>query len=189
MKLFQKVHCTAYLKKISDGVHIRFYNGDGTSYDGNYPTDVNVKAIAYNKNDEEIADLSEFSGQSVEKTYRARVEEEFNGFLVGFTRVRVKGIIGTDWIDGPYCQEHGFCFKEIREYPRVGVVYFKNNVKRYVLPEDMNTIMGWWMGREDSEMEIIGYVCSECDMPLETEDKTAYCPNCGTKMENGELIV
>ena len=185
IKLFQKVRCGAYLKKISDGVHIRLYNGDGTEFEGKYPTKYDTRAYAYNTDGDRIADLSDFSGQSVEKIYRKRIEEDFEGFIVGYTRIEVKGIIGTDWNDNPHGGDFGFCFKEIREYPKVGVVYFKNNCKRYVLPEDMVEITGQWLEIETWEMEKAGSYCSECDMPLETEDKTAYCPHCGFRMKNG----
>lgn len=42
---------------------------------------------------------------------------------------------------------------------------------------------GRWMAIENEEFEIVGYYCSNCDLPLETEEKTKYCPNCGAKME------
>lgn len=41
---------------------------------------------------------------------------------------------------------------------------------------------GHWMGIENEEMEVIDYFCSECDMPMQTEEKTAFCPSCGAKM-------
>lgn len=141
MKNFTKVRCRAYLKKVHDTVRIQLYDRDGMFTD-KYVKDYESKAIAYKFNpetgqEEEIADLSSFDGDSVEKTYRERVEETFEGFLVGFTRIKVKGRIGTDWETPLYGPEYGYCFKSIDEYPKVGVVYFKNNAKRYVLPEDM----------------------------------------------------
>ena len=139
MKIFQKVRCKAYLQKISDGIYIRRENPDGTPYGYKY-ANVHTKAYVYDKDNNEIADLSEFDGMCVEKTYRKRMEEDFNGMLVGFTRVAVKGKIGTDWCEPYGSQEYGFCFREITEMPKVGVVYFKNNCKRYVLPEDMESM-------------------------------------------------
>ena len=44
-------------------------------------------------------------------------------------------------------------------------------------------LKGHWIAEENEEMETIGYYCSECDLPMETEEKTNYCPNCGAKME------
>lgn len=146
MKLFKEVRCKAYLKKAHDTVRIQLYNKDGSFCYDKYVTDYEAKAIAYKfdpeKNEEvEIADLSEFCGESVKKTYRERVEEEFTGVVVGYTRIKMTGWIGTDWSDNPYEQEHGFCFKTISEYPKVAVVYFKNNCKRYVLLEDMEYLV------------------------------------------------
>ena len=41
---------------------------------------------------------------------------------------------------------------------------------------------GHWIAEENEEMETIGYFCSECDLPMETEDQTRFCPNCGCRM-------
>lgn len=103
VKLFSKVHCKAYMKKISDNVHIQFYNADGTFCHDKTVTDYKAKAIAYGFDEEklgqiELADLSEFDGESVEKTYRKRTECEFDGVVVGYTTISVKGRIGTDWM-------------------------------------------------------------------------------------------
>ena len=148
MQLFKKVHCKAYLKKIKDGVYIQFFNPDGTYYNDRFVYDYNIKAIAYKTKldenmmncDEELADLSEFDGSYVEKTYRERVECEFDGFVVGYTKINTKGKIGTDWDSGEYVREHGYCWREITERPKVAVVYFKNNIKRYVLLDDIEVI-------------------------------------------------
>lgn len=145
MKLFDRVHCKGYMKVVKDGVRIQLYNADGSFCREKTVRDINSKAIAYKSDydkwgrpcDSELADLSDFDGQSVEKTYRERVESSFDGVLVGITRVKVKGIIGTDWNVPPFGSEFGFCFKEITENPKVGVVYFKNNCKRYVLLDDI----------------------------------------------------
>ena len=42
--------------------------------------------------------------------------------------------------------------------------------------------VGRWIATENEEMEIDGYYCSNCDLPMETEEKTAYCPNCWARM-------
>ena len=42
---------------------------------------------------------------------------------------------------------------------------------------------GKWIATENEEINIVGYYCSCCDLPMETEEKTTYCPNCGAKME------
>ena len=145
MKLFQKVKCRAYLKKETDGVHIviSYLNGQPYGHNSVAHFDVEkVKAEACRFTEdletEVIADLSNFEGETVEKIYRKRVEENFAGFIVGFTRVNVKGVIGTDWHEDGY-YDHGYCFKNITEKPKVAVVYFKNNCKRYVLLDDIES--------------------------------------------------
>ena len=49
----------------------------------------------------------------------------------------------------------------------------------YVQPKQKT---GHWVGIENDDMNIVGFYCSNCDSPLETDDKTKYCPNCGAKM-------
>lgn len=41
---------------------------------------------------------------------------------------------------------------------------------------------GHWIAIEDEEGNIVGHYCSKCDLPLETDDKTMYCPHCGCRM-------
>lgn len=43
--------------------------------------------------------------------------------------------------------------------------------------------MGRWLAVENEDMHTVDYFCSECDLPLETEERTPFCPNCGKKME------
>lgn len=50
------------------------------------------------------------------------------------------------------------------------------------LNEDAKPKTGHWIAEENEEMETIGYYCSECDLPMETKEKTRFCPNCGAKM-------
>lgn len=42
---------------------------------------------------------------------------------------------------------------------------------------------GKWIAQENEEMQNVGYYCSNCDMLMETEDKTRFYPNCGAEME------
>lgn len=51
------------------------------------------------------------------------------------------------------------------------------------LPSVSTEKIGRWIATENEEMEIDGYYCSNCDLPMETEERTEYCPNCGAKME------
>lgn len=145
MKIFQKVRCYGYVKKFYDGVYIQFFYPDGQFCFDKTVRDYKARAVAYKVVPEssepvEIKDLSEFDGDSVEKVWRKRVDADFAGVLVGFTTVNMSGYIGTDWCDNIYGGEYGFCFKVVEKTAKVGVVYFKNNVKRYVLEEDMEVI-------------------------------------------------
>ena len=86
-RIFIKVRCRAYMKKANDGVCIVMYNPDGTACTEKYMRH-HGRAVAVRPDDEkmqdvEIADLSEFCGQCVEKVYRERVEDSFTGFSVG----------------------------------------------------------------------------------------------------------
>ena len=159
--IFKRVKCRAYLKKAVDDLYIRMYQSDGEFLMGGmkYVTSADAKAIAYRniyKNgryeEVEVADLSDWCGESVPKKYRERIEEDFTGFLVGYTRIKVEGRIGTDWESDPYQGEFGHCFSAVDEYPRVGVVFFKNNAKRYVYPEDMEYL--------DNPVDVIR--CRDC---------------------------
>ena len=42
--------------------------------------------------------------------------------------------------------------------------------------------VGHWVAIENEEMEVVGYYCSACDLPLETEERTPFCPQCGARM-------
>lgn len=135
-KLFTKVKCAAYLKKIRDGVHIVLLNPDGSFRWGNTVDSLDCKATA-EKDGVVLKDLSDFDGDCVKKVYRERVEAEFTGVVVGYTSVKVSGLIGTIWEEPEYGQSYGCCFKQAVDVPKVAVVYFKNNCKRYVLLDDL----------------------------------------------------
>ena len=135
-KLFSMVKCKAYLKKESDGVYIELMNPDGSLRYEKTVDSLDCTAIA-KKEDVVIKDLSDFDGSCVKKVYRERVEAEFTGVVVGYTRVKVSGLIGTIWEEPEYFQSYGCCFKQAVDVPKVAVVYFKNNCKRYVLLDDL----------------------------------------------------
>lgn len=42
--------------------------------------------------------------------------------------------------------------------------------------------IGKWLAVENEDMYTVDYYCSECDLPLETAERTPFCPNCGSKM-------
>ncbi len=146
-KIFRKVHCKAYLQKFSDGVHLECFEIEPES-GAEIPTtlsrwsvDKNIKVTAC-RWEEEIKDLSACEGEYVVKQYRRRVEEEFDGFLVGVTRITTSAKIGTDWSTDRFCDsytEYMHLFKQPNT-EKVAVVYFKNNVKRYVPLEDIKYV-------------------------------------------------
>ena len=131
-KLFVKVRCRAYMKMAKDGVFIVMYNPDGTVCEDRLMKSYKGKAVAMKRNfengdDIEVEDLSEFCGQCV---------------VVGYTTIKANGLMGTDWNDSTYGGDFGYCFKNTTWAPKVAVVYFKNNCKRYVLLEDMEVLDG-----------------------------------------------
>lgn len=66
-------------------------------------------------------------------------------------------------------------------YTEIGYNYLARSIKE--LPSvQPKARVGHWLPIENEEMETVGFYCSECDLPLETEE-TRYCPNCGAKME------
>lgn len=155
MKLGDKVHCKAYLQKFSDGVHLATWDradaGDFGYIEepakGNaWGKPIIVKAMKTEYTSDgwktkEIADLSDFEGNTVPKQYRRRVEAEFDGVFVGFTHIVVSGEIGTDMTMHVFNMsgdlEEVFHLTKTTKKEKVGVVYFKNNARRYVPVEDM----------------------------------------------------
>jgi len=160
MKIFKKVHCKAYMKKWHDGVYLSCTKD--VVVDGVVIAEQEAKGTQWNDDEEikvvalqnvyengkwevrELKDLSSFEDDNVEKTYRKRVEEEFDGFLVGFTYIKVSALIGTDFGMRVYNMngdlERYYHLTKYPEFKKVAVVYFKNNAKRYVLPEDMEYV-------------------------------------------------
>ena len=140
-KLFSMVKCRAYLRQVHDGVCIILLSRKeveelyGVSELKKHPLGMARAMIP-----EGEKDLSDFEGEGVEKTYRIRTEKEFRGCVVGYDKVDVKGIIGTDtaeyYREDGY-EEKGYVFKKITEQPEVAIVYYGNNRKRYVLLEDI----------------------------------------------------
>lgn len=139
MKIGSRVHCTSYLLKDSDGVHIELWDGNSYVFDKTVK-DVDIKAYACNRMGK-VRELDEWCGDGIEKHYRRKIECEFDGIYVGTVTVKVKGIIGTDWACESYgfgdYREYGYCFKRTTETAKCGVVYYQPNKKRYVPIEDM----------------------------------------------------
>lgn len=67
--------------------------------------------------------------------------------------------------------------RELAELPSVTPSY--NSIKTEL---EQTRPKGKWIATENEDMDIVGYYCSCCDLPMETEEKTNYCPNCGADM-------
>lgn len=153
MRIFKKVHCKGYLKKIDDGISLScevptafgYAPAQGHAWD--HPIKVTAQKGYVREGfwkTECIKDLSDFEDGYVEKTYRERVSEDFFGFLVGITHITTTGKIGTSYSEVPYdmdgrTREVYHLTKETHQ-EKVGVVYFRNNAKRYVLLDDMEEV-------------------------------------------------
>ena len=136
MELFKKYKCKAYMKQGGNGARMETRPVDGMPIE-----EAQVVLGTYYENGElKTKDLSECCGETIPKTYYERVEKEFEGFLVGTKKITVSGIIGTDTEQDEYAGERKFFFKETINAPMVGIVYFRNNGKRYVMLEDMELI-------------------------------------------------
>jgi hypothetical protein len=140
IKLFKKVHCKSYLKRIYDGTHIVIYDQHGYVNSENTEAGkiVNAECKAFAITNHGEVDL-EFDGSSVKKRYYEKAEKEFDGFIVGTKDITVSGQIGTDWYEDDY-QFYRYCFKNPEEIVKCGVVYFQNNRKRYVPMEDIEEV-------------------------------------------------
>ena len=82
------------------------------------------------------------------------------------------------------------CLKtiEVLAFRDVTETYFHEDVNDAILMaitalKAIKTIkIGRWVATENEDMEVVGYYCSRCDLPMETDEKTNYCPNCGARM-------
>lgn len=141
IKLFSMVQCKGYMEKVKDGITINLYDENGAPCGAESAvTAVATRWLGGKWEREEFADLSEFSGQTVEKTYFERREEEFVGCFVGYKRIVATGMIGTGTYENFGQEDRNCCFKKPKWNPKVGIVYYKNNAKRYVLVEDMEEV-------------------------------------------------
>lgn len=140
MKFGNRVHCKSYLLKDSDGIYIEAWDGD-TPVLTKTVDSAHIKAYARNRKGR-IRQLDDWCGDGIEKTYRQKVECEFDGIYVGTVTLKFKGMIGTDWAceDYGYGQEreYGYFFKSTTEKVKCGIVYYQPNKKRYVPIEDIS---------------------------------------------------
>lgn len=121
MKVGDKVHCTAYVKRTRQGISIMdcsFYN-DGRG-----------KEVVYydaEKNDMASIPYNEFTDVSIDKF--KTIVKEFDGIYVGTTRLATKltAILETPEYDGK-----DYIRFESGEVKKFAVIYYANNRKRLV---------------------------------------------------------
>ena len=188
MELFSSVKCRAYMKPVHDGVHIQVFDKNGYPIStGKLDGTQHISGMGYDENGKEIelVDLSSCEGETVHKTYFKRTEYEFTGFFVGWKILTCEADLGTDYYDDSWTSG-GYIFKQNTYVPKVGVVYFANNAKRYVLPEDMEEIQK--DRKSDSRrMKMIRgeEICPYCGMKLRNYEglRECYCKFCGGEIE------
>lgn len=120
MKIGDKVHCTAYAKRIGQGISVMDYS----PFD-----DVRGKEVVYfdtEKNDLESIPYSDFTDVTTDKF--KIIEKEFDGIYVGTTRLATKltATYETPPHGNDYVRFESECYKEF------AVVYYANNKKRFV---------------------------------------------------------
>lgn len=124
-KLFSKVSCSSYLKKVSDGNFIEVKEGDAFYNFGNSGRIIKSECCG---------DLDFI------KTYYELKTKDFEGFVVGFKSVTVAGFLvaSTDYhYDGI---EYVTIDKEPSETVNIAIVYYGNNRKRFVPVDDIEYI-------------------------------------------------
>ena len=119
--LFKCVECSAYLKKVNDGVHISLTYGE--------PNEDKSGTFHH-------ADGSEtkcqFEGDGVDKTYYTRKDAKFRGLVVGIKGIVAKGLLFTDTGYHYNGEDYGYVGKQAVETVRCAIVYYSDNKKRYV---------------------------------------------------------
>lgn len=55
-----------------------------------------------------------------------------------------------------------------------------------IVHEFKMVVRGEWREVEN-DFDVVGYYCSNCDLPMPTEERTNYCPNCGARMRETEV--
>lgn len=122
-KLFQKVSCKGYLKKVYDGRFIETFKNEGETLDCTY--------VDTNNPDLDIE--CQYSGDlDFLKTYYAYKEKQFTGMVVGFKDIVIDGYLTVEncetW-SGRDCTKLG---KQPKTVQTCAIVYYANNRKRYV---------------------------------------------------------
>lgn len=129
MKLFEKVKCKGFYKKVYDGTYI-------------FLDEINLTATHMNSNSQDTNCVVEENVDRVEKTYYKHVNQTFCGVIVGFTDIKVTGyldVIYNDAVDvGVGVLPEQFFVKKTPKYVcKCAIVYYANNKKHYVPIEDI----------------------------------------------------
>lgn len=135
--LGHKVLCTAYYKKIHDGVHIICYDKDGM-----FCTDMNEveKACGYTRNGTEKELF--FEGDGIGKELYELKRKDFCGVCVGEIVLPITEFLYSDTdyhYDG---SEYKAIGKSVRNTCECYIIYYANNRKRYV-PKEFCTFIPW----------------------------------------------
>jgi len=125
MKLFEMVKCNGYLNKAKDSIWIEILSEKDTP--DNIPDFCIWKNGKAEDNDVE----------DIEKTYFELKEKVFNGFIVGYKDIIIKGILGASYEEPEYGRDYIRLYKEPKEIIKCAIVYYGNNRKRYVPVENI----------------------------------------------------
>lgn len=120
MKIGYKVHCTAYVERIRQGIHVMDY----LPFDDGRGKEV----VYYDAEKNEMASIpyNEFTDVTVDKF--KTIEKEFDGIHVGTTRLATK--LSATYETPPYGND--YIRFESECYKKFAVVYYANNRKRLV---------------------------------------------------------
>lgn len=93
-------------------------------------------------------------------------------------------ITDVSYFDGDFRIENGDgCFSDVIAWMPLPEPYEAESDAQKMSSVTPQRPEGRWIATENEEMNIDGYFCSCCDLPMETEERTKYCPNCGAKMK------
>lgn len=131
MKLFDKVRCKGFYKKIRDGIWIHLDKNSLTAYKMN-------GALCGDAIEEEEVEC-------VEKIYYEHRNRNFSGVIVGFIDLVVKGYLDVNYCDAVdvgvgIIPERISVSKRPKEIVKCAIVYYADNRKHYVPLEDIESV-------------------------------------------------
>lgn len=127
-KLFQKVNCKGYLKKVYDGRFIETFKNEGETLDCTY--------VDTNNPDLDIE--CQYCGDlDFLKTYYKHKERKFTGVVVGFKDIVIDGYLTVDTSCNWNGCEYTKLGKQVNKTSLCAIVYYANNRKRYVPLKDI----------------------------------------------------